>query len=100
MVASKWKLEEKNAALPKQKKLGVLSNEVFIKALFSSGRTYILVSEEDEEATFVEPSHRGKIFGIYAIYDGHDPKLEDVLQPGKNILAAGYCMYGSSCTLA
>ncbi|KAL6515443.1 hypothetical protein OROHE_018477 [Orobanche hederae] len=104
-----------------QKKLDVLSNEVFVKALVSSGRTSILVSEEDEEATFVEPSKRGKycvvfdpldgssnidcgvsigtIFGIYAIDDGHEPKLEDVLQPGKNMLAAGYCMYGSSCTL-
>ncbi|KAL6492946.1 hypothetical protein OROGR_032705 [Orobanche gracilis] len=152
-----------------QKKLDVLSNEVFVKALVSSGRTSILVSEEDEEATFVEPSKRGKyvllvfettreeileiflitpkklifrncecslnvcffftnctpqyevycvvfdpldgssnidcgvsigtIFGIYGIDDGHEPKLEDVLQPGKNMLAAGYCMYGSSCTL-
>ncbi|KAG8378120.1 hypothetical protein BUALT_Bualt08G0105100 [Buddleja alternifolia] len=104
-----------------QKKLDVLSNEVFIKALVSSGRTCILVSEEDEEATFVEPSKRGKycvvfdpldgssnidcgvsigtIFGIYMIKDGDEPKLEDVLQPGKNMLAAGYCMYGSSCTL-
>jgi len=28
-----------------------------------------------------------------------DPTLEDVLQPGKYMLAAGYCMYGSSCTV-
>ncbi|KAG5612320.1 hypothetical protein H5410_023601 [Solanum commersonii] len=104
-----------------QKKLDVLSNEVFIKALVSSGRTCILVSEEDEEATFVEPANRGKycvvfdpldgssnidcgvsigtIFGIYMIKDGHEPTLDDVLQPGMNMLAAGYCMYGSSCTL-
>ncbi|KAL5195293.1 Fructose-1,6-bisphosphatase, cytosolic [Glycine soja] len=105
-----------------QKKLDVLSNDVFIKALISSGRTCILVSEEDEEATFVEPSKRGKlycvvfdpldgssnidcgvsigtIFGIYLIKEDHEPTVEDVLQPGKNMLAAGYCMYGSSCTL-
>ncbi|KAJ6930897.1 fructose-1,6-bisphosphatase [Populus alba x Populus x berolinensis] len=103
-----------------QKKLDVLSNEVFIKALVSSGRTCILVSEEDEEATFVEPSRRGRycvvfdpldgssnidcgvsigtIFGIYMVKDDHEPTLDDVLQPGKNMLAAGYCMYGSSCT--
>ncbi|URD72844.1 Fructose-1-6-bisphosphatase [Musa troglodytarum] len=43
-----------------QKKLDVLSNEVFVKALISSGRTCVLVSEEDEEATFVDPSLRGK----------------------------------------
>ncbi|KAL0365956.1 UNVERIFIED_CONTAM: Fructose-1,6-bisphosphatase, cytosolic [Sesamum radiatum] len=102
-----------------QKKLDVLSNEVFIKALISSGRTCVLVSEEDEEATFVEPSRRGKycvmfdpldgssnidcgvsigtIFGIYMVKDEGKPKIDDVLQPGKNMVAAGYCMYGSSC---
>ncbi|KAL0351588.1 UNVERIFIED_CONTAM: Fructose-1,6-bisphosphatase, cytosolic [Sesamum calycinum] len=113
---------ETNVQGEEQKKLDVLSNEVFIKALVSSGRTSILVSEEDEEATFVEPSKRGRyvlcvfdpldgssnidcgvsigtIFGIYMIQEGGEPKLEDVLQPGKNMLAAGYCMYGSSCTL-
>lgn len=31
--------------------------------------------------------------------DSHEPTLDDVLQPGKNMLAAGYCMYGSSCTV-
>ncbi|KAF8377165.1 hypothetical protein HHK36_030538 [Tetracentron sinense] len=103
-----------------QKKLDVLSNEVFVKALVSSGRTCILVSEEDEEATFVKPSQRGRycvvfdpldgssnidcavsigtIFGIYMVKDNDEPTLDDVLQPGKNMLAAGYCMYGSSCT--
>lgn len=104
-----------------QKKLDVLSNEVFVKALVSSGRTCILVSEEDEEATFVEPSKRGKyivvfdpldgssnidcgvsigtIFGVYMVKDKENPSLDDVLRPGKDMLAAGYCMYGSSCTL-
>ncbi|GJM92453.1 hypothetical protein PR202_ga08929 [Eleusine coracana subsp. coracana] len=104
-----------------QKKLDVLSNEVFIKALVSSGRTCVLVSEEDEEATFVDPALRGKycvcfdpldgssnidcgvsigtIFGIYMIKDKDTVTLEEVLQPGKDMLAAGYCMYGSSCTL-
>ncbi|KAK7343734.1 hypothetical protein VNO77_12726 [Canavalia gladiata] len=112
---------ETNVQGEEQKKLDVLSNEVFIKALISSGRTCILVSEEDEEATFVEPSKRGKycvvfdpldgssnidcgvsigtIFGIYSVKEDREPTIEDVLQPGKNMLAAGYCMYGSSCTL-
>ncbi|XP_008352769.1 fructose-1,6-bisphosphatase, cytosolic isoform X2 [Malus domestica] len=39
-----------------------------------------------------------QIFGIYVVKDG-EPSLDDVLQPGKNMVAAGYCMYGSSCTL-
>ncbi|XP_076894280.1 fructose-1,6-bisphosphatase, cytosolic isoform X2 [Bidens hawaiensis] len=112
---------ETNVQAKEQKKLDVLSNEVFVKALVSSGRTCILVSEENEEAIIVEPSKRGKycvvfdpldgssnidcgvsigtIFGIYMIKDSDEARLEDVLQPGKNMLAAGYCMYGSSCTL-
>ncbi|KAL8167259.1 hypothetical protein V2J09_008758 [Rumex salicifolius] len=124
---------ETNVQGEEQKKLDVLSNQVFIKALISSGRTCILVSEEDEEATFVDPSLRGKycvvfdpldgssnidcgvsigtvsplyihaymneIFGIYAIKEGKEPTLDDVLQSGKHMVAAGYCMYGSSCTL-
>ncbi|XP_024169612.1 fructose-1,6-bisphosphatase, cytosolic isoform X2 [Rosa chinensis] len=112
---------ETNVLGEKQKKLDVLSNEVFIKALISSGRTCILVSEEDEEATFVEPSKRGRyivvfdpldgssnincgvsvgtIFGIYMVKDKENPTLADVLRPGSNMVAAGYCMYGRSCTL-
>ncbi|XP_010260929.1 PREDICTED: fructose-1,6-bisphosphatase, cytosolic [Nelumbo nucifera] len=111
---------ETNVQGEEQKKLDVLSNEVFVKALISSGRTSILVSEEDEEATFVEPSKRGKycvvfdpldgssnidcgvsigtIFGIYTVKDRENPILDDVLKPGKHMVAAGYCMYGSSCT--
>jgi fructose-1,6-bisphosphatase I len=33
------------------------------------------------------------------IKDKDNVTLGDVLQPGTNMLAAGYCMYGSSCTL-
>ncbi|KAE8692622.1 Fructose-1,6-bisphosphatase, cytosolic [Hibiscus syriacus] len=112
---------ETNVQGEEQKKLDVLSNEVFVKALISSGQTCILVSEEDEEAIFVDQSKRGRyivvfdpldgssnidcgvsigtIFGIYLVKDKDNPTIDDVLQPGKNLLAAGYCMYGSSCTL-
>ncbi|KAK8613744.1 hypothetical protein V6N13_101501 [Hibiscus sabdariffa] len=112
---------ETNIQGEEQKKLDVLSNEVFVKALISSGRTCILVSEEDEEAIFVDPSKRGRyivvfdpldgssnidcgvsigtIFGIYLVKDEENPTIDDVLQAGKNLVAAGYCMYGSSCTL-
>ncbi|XP_023156550.1 fructose-1,6-bisphosphatase, cytosolic isoform X2 [Zea mays] len=147
---------ETNVQGEEQKKLDVLSNEVFVKALVSSGRTCVLVSEENEEAIFVDPALRGKfvnplllhpdlvkvpqrrtvafpdrvlvlslslfrycvcfdpldgssnidcgvsigtIFGIYMVKDKDNVTLEDVLQPGTNMLAAGYCMYGSSCTL-
>ncbi|KAF7842667.1 fructose-1,6-bisphosphatase, cytosolic-like [Senna tora] len=112
---------ETNVQGEDQKKLDVLSNEVFVKALTSSGKTCILVSEEDEEATFVKQSQCGKyivvfdpldgssnidcgvsigtIFGIYLAKDKDNATLNDVLQPGSSMVAAGYCMYGSSCTL-
>uniref|UniRef100_A0A7N2MWS2 fructose-bisphosphatase n=1 Tax=Quercus lobata TaxID=97700 RepID=A0A7N2MWS2_QUELO len=105
---------ETNVQGEEQKKLDVLSNEVFVKALISSGQTSILISEEDEDATFVNPSKRGRyvvvfdpldgssnidcgvsigtIFGIYTVEHKNDLSLEDVLQPGENMVAAGYCM--------
>ncbi|KAL5157032.1 Fructose-1,6-bisphosphatase, cytosolic [Glycine soja] len=82
---------ETNAKGEEQKKLDVLSNELFVKALISSGRRCLLVSEEVEEAIFVPSSHRGKS-------NEAEVSLEDALQPGNQMLAAGYCMYGSSCT--
>ncbi|XP_047180336.1 fructose-1,6-bisphosphatase, cytosolic-like isoform X1 [Vigna umbellata] len=111
---------ETNVQGEEQKKLDVLSNEVFVKALISSGRTSVLVSEEVGEAIFVPRSHRGKyivvfdpldgssnidcgvsigtIFGIYMVKNEAKVSLEDAMQPGNQMLAAGYCMYGSSCT--
>ncbi|KAK9271188.1 hypothetical protein L1049_026778 [Liquidambar formosana] len=93
-----------------QKKLDVLSNEVFVKALISSGRTCILVSEEDEEATFVEASKRGRycvvfdpldgssnidcgvsigtIFGIYMMKDGDEPTLSDCVATWEKIVSS------------
>ncbi|GFY89179.1 inositol monophosphatase family protein [Actinidia rufa] len=112
---------ETNVQGEEQKKLDVLSNEVFVKALISSRLTCILVSEENEEAIIVESLKRGRycvvfdpldgssnidcgvsvgtIFGIYMVKDKENPTVDDVLQSGKNMLAAGYCMHGSSCTL-
>lgn len=112
---------EVNVQGEEQKKLDVLSNEVFVKALTSSGRTNILVSEENEEAIVVPTNMRGRyavvfdpldgssnidcgvsigtIFGIYMLPEGKAGNVADVLKPGTNMVAAGYCMYGSSCTL-
>eukprot|EP00126_Sphaerothecum_destruens_P006849 Sdes_comp19558_c0_seq2m11210 len=104
-----------------QKKLDVLANEVFINALKSSGKVSVMVSEENEDAILVEPALRGPycavfdpldgssnidcgvsigtIFGIYRVKENSEGKVSDVLRPGKEMVAAGYCMYGSSCCL-
>jgi fructose-1,6-bisphosphatase I len=41
----------------------------------------------------------GTIFGIYKVAEGGKRGIEDVLKPGKELVAAGYTMYGSSCNL-
>jgi len=101
-----------------QKKLDVLANEIFIKSLASSGRVKVMVSEEDEEPIIVSEATGasycvvfdpldgssnidagvsiGTIFGIYKIKPGSSGSVQDVLRPGKDMVAAGYCMYGSS----
>jgi len=100
-----------------QKKLDVLSNEIMVNTLRQSGKTGVMVSEEDAEAIFVEGGGKyavvfdpldgssnidagvnvGTIFGVYAV--AGKGELSDVLQPGRNMVAAGYCMYGSSSNL-
>ncbi|KDN50821.1 putative FBP1-fructose-1,6-bisphosphatase [Tilletiaria anomala UBC 951] len=109
-----------------QKKLDVLSNEIMINALKASGKTAVLVSEENDEAILVKDSsdskdkvgkycvvfdpldgssnidagvNIGTIFGIYLVRDGSSGSIEDVLRPGKDMVAAGYCMYGSSANM-
>ncbi|RKO96713.1 hypothetical protein CXG81DRAFT_26887 [Caulochytrium protostelioides] len=110
-----------NVQAEQQQKLDVLSNEIMINLLRGSGRTCLLVSEEDEDALFVSGDERGSycvcfdpldgssnidcgvavgtIFGIYAVKDIANPTLKDVLRPGSEMIAAGYCMYGSSTVL-
>ena len=107
-----------------QKKLDVLSNDIMISALTASGKTAVLVSEENDEAIFVKDNasdnlgkycvvfdpldgssnidagvNIGTIFGIYMVKDGSKGSLEDVLRPGREMVAAGYCMYGSSANM-
>lgn len=37
----------------------------------------------------------GTIFGVYRVRPGSKGALEDVTRPGVDMVAAGYCMYGS-----
>ncbi|XP_053970865.1 fructose-1,6-bisphosphatase 1 [Hylaeus volcanicus] len=109
----------KNVQGEEVKKLDVLSNELFINMLTSTFKSYLLVSEENAEAIEVEVEKRGKyiicfdpldgssnidclvsvgsIFGIYKKPDeSKGPMAADALQPGKNLVAAGYALYGSA----
>eukprot|EP00455_Lapot_gusevi_P001907 TRINITY_DN1072_c0_g1_i1.p1 TRINITY_DN1072_c0_g1~~TRINITY_DN1072_c0_g1_i1.p1 ORF type:complete len:346 (+),score=108.06 TRINITY_DN1072_c0_g1_i1:67-1104(+) len=104
------------------KKLDVLSNDVFINTLTSSGRVCLLVSEENETALFVPPELRGKyvvcfdpldgssnidanvavgtIFSIYQINPASEEVSEcDAFSPGHRQVCAGYAMYGAATML-
>lgn len=100
-----------------QKKLDIISNEVFKNVLRKTGQCAVLVTEEEEEPIIIEGPQRGDycvvfdpldgssniecgvsigtIFGIYKVKPGSKGDLGDVLRPGKEMVAAGYCMYGS-----
>uniref|UniRef100_D3TMD6 Fructose-1,6-bisphosphatase isozyme 2 n=1 Tax=Glossina morsitans morsitans TaxID=37546 RepID=D3TMD6_GLOMM len=104
-----------------QKKLDVLSNELFINMLKSSYTTCLLVSEENENVIEVETEKQGKyivcfdpldgssnidclvsigsIFAIYRKQSEGTPTVNDALQPGNQIVAAGYALYGSATAI-
>lgn len=100
------------------KKLDVLSNNLMINLLKSSFTTCALVSEENKEVIEVEPHRQGKyvvsfdpldgssnidclisigtIFGIHRKVTEGLSTMQDVLQPGRSLVAAGYALYGSA----
>jgi fructose-1,6-bisphosphatase I len=87
--------------------------------LRATGRSAVLVSEEDEQAIIISDCERGHyclafdpldgssnidcgvsigtIFGIWHQTDVTRPGcVSDILRSGKEMVGAGYCMYGSS----
>eukprot|EP00933_Yihiella_yeosuensis_P050342 TRINITY_DN48142_c0_g1_i1.p1 TRINITY_DN48142_c0_g1~~TRINITY_DN48142_c0_g1_i1.p1 ORF type:complete len:361 (-),score=65.54 TRINITY_DN48142_c0_g1_i1:66-1148(-) len=104
-----------------QKKLDVLSNDIFIDALTNSGSCCVLVSEENEEPLFIPESKAGRfivsfdpldgssnidcnvstgtIFAVYEKKSTGKADLSDVLRTGNDIMVAGYCMYGAATEL-
>ncbi|ORY58664.1 fructose-1,6-bisphosphatase [Leucosporidium creatinivorum] len=104
-----------------QKKLDILSNDIMVNSLRASGKCAVLISEEIDDPIIIDIPYRGKycvvfdpldgssnidagvnigtIFGIYKVLPGSEGAVSDVLRPGKEMVAAGYCMYGSSANL-
>jgi len=104
------------------KKLDVIANEAFITALSRCKRVCVMVSEENEEPIPVEASSGkyvavfdpldgssnidanisiGTIFGIYhrKTKVGMTDHTSDLLQPGSQLVAAGYTVYGTATML-
>lgn len=110
-----------NATGDTVKKLDVLANEAFILSLKRCRKVCIMASEENTDHILVEDSQGqyvavfdpldgssnidvnisiGTIFGIYRKLDPNKPAtVEDILQPGTALVAAGYTMYGSATQL-
>jgi fructose-1,6-bisphosphatase I len=106
-----------------QQKLDVFANETIINALGHTGRVAVMASEEDEgpipipedwpigkytvlfdpldgSSNIDSNSSVGTIFSIYRRVSASGPgTLEDLLRPGREQVAAGYVMYGSSTML-
>lgn len=100
------------------KKLDVLSNDLMINMITNSYTSCLMVSEENEEAIAIDPKLQGKyivtfdpldgssnidccvsigtIFGIYKKMGDNPVTIDDVLQPGRKLIAAGYALYGSA----
>jgi fructose-1,6-bisphosphatase I len=106
-----------------QQKLDVISNEIIIKAMDHGGRLCAMASEEEPEIIPIPEGFRcgkyvllfdpldgssnidvnvpvGTIFSVMRkITNGRHGTLEDMLQPGRRQVAAGYVIYGSSTML-
>jgi fructose-1,6-bisphosphatase I len=106
-----------------QKKLDVFANDTLVAIMTAADRVGVLASEEDEMivpvgiegqsakyALVFDPLDGSSntdvnvsiatIFGIYRrVSSGSSGTIEDVLQPGRNLVAAGYVLYGPSTML-
>ncbi len=110
-----------------QMRLDVFANETFIRMNSYTGRVGIMATEELESIVSIVPDNPAMAEGkyvlifdpvdgssniaanvsvgtIFSIYRRKSPlgvpgALEDCLQPGRDIVAAGYVLYGSSTML-
>ncbi len=106
-----------------QQKLDVYADNVIYRICDHTGRLCAMVSEEREELITIPPEYEkgtyvlvhdpldgssnidvnvsiGTIFGVYRCVNFENRgQLEDVLQPGRKLVAAGYVLYGASTML-
>lgn len=114
---------ETNVQGETQQRLDVYADETIFRLCDHTGRLCVMASEEHEEIIPIPekyPKGRyvlvydpldgssnidvnvsiGTIFGIFRCVDwSQRGRVEDCLQPGRNLLAAGYVLYGSSTML-
>lgn len=103
------------------KKLDVFANDLFINMMKSSFMTCLIISEENEEAIEVDLDKQGKyivcfdpldgasyidslvtigtIFTVFRKKSEGPATISDALQSGRDVVAAGYALYGSATAL-
>ncbi len=106
-----------------QQKLDVFADDIIFRICDHTGRLCVMASEEREEIIHIpEPYKKGSyvlvydpldgssnidvnvsigtVFGLYRCKNWENRgRLEDVLQPARSLVAAGYVLYGSSTML-
>ncbi len=106
-----------------QQKLDLIADDIIVRLMDHTGRLAAMVTEERKEFVRIPEKYRkgsyilvydpldgssnidtnvsiGTIFGIYRVLDDDTPGiLEDCLQPGRSLVAAGYILYGTSTIL-
>ena len=114
---------ERNVQGEIQQKLDVISNDIIVKAMDHAGRLCAMASEEEPDIIPIPDGFRrgkycllfdpldgssnidvnvpvGTIFSVVRkITRGSEGEMEDMLQPGRRQVAAGYVIYGSSTML-
>ncbi|MCA9867308.1 MAG: class 1 fructose-bisphosphatase [Anaerolineae bacterium] len=106
-----------------QQKLDIFAHDIIRQLCDHTGRLCLMVSEEQEDPLYIPDKYSkgsyvlvfdpldgssnidvnvsiGTIFGVYhCIDDRQRGRLEDALQPGRDLVAAGYILYGASTML-
>jgi fructose-1,6-bisphosphatase I len=106
-----------------QQKLDVIANDIIVKAMDHGGRLCAMASEEEPDIIQIPDGFKcgkyvltfdpldgssnidvnvpvGTIFSVMRkITRGNRGEMEDMLQPGRRQVAAGYILYGSSTML-
>jgi len=112
-----------NATGDEVKKLDIIANTVWVDCLKGSGVCCLLVSEEEEEPIVIPEDRAGpfcvafdpldgssnidcnvSVGSIFSVYRrnsarGTKARTEDILRPGTEMIAAGYCMFGAATEL-
>jgi fructose-1,6-bisphosphatase I len=113
----------RNVQGEEQQKLDVYADQIVFRMNDHTGRLCVMASEEHKEILPIPPEYRkgryvlvydpldgssnvdvnvstGTIFGIYRCKEWEKRgRLEDCLQPARDLVAAGYVLYGTSTML-